>query len=245
MTKGKFILLCIGIEALIIAAIFLANHFGKPAFYIFYNGLYGIALSLALPLYYIKRYREAKESIGLTRFGKRQLIVVILFVLFSIGGQSITLVMDGTAIQWDLLLICIVPLIMTAFFEEFLFRGFIQTRLEKMFGIVPAIIVSGLMFSLYHLGYPGFRNFESLTLLFVVGMGFGLAYKLSGNNLLAACLVNPPNAIFTYLLNSAKFPEFDGYTSIIAGATIVACIMVLLRYRRSTGKNTSPEYSGK
>ena len=66
----------------------------------------------------------------------------------------------------------ILPLIMTTFFEEFLFRGFVQSRVEKLFGCFPAIFVSGMMFSLYHIGYPGFRTWEDLLLLFAVGIGF-------------------------------------------------------------------------
>lgn len=73
----------------------------------------------------------------------------------------------------------VMPLIMTTFFEEFLFRGFFQSKFEKEFGALPAIFVSGLMFSLYHLGYPGFCSFGDILLLFAVGIGFATAYKLS------------------------------------------------------------------
>ena len=31
----------------------------------------------------------------------------------------------------------IIPLIMTTFFEEFLFRGFFQNKFEKDFGVLP------------------------------------------------------------------------------------------------------------
>lgn len=68
-----------------------------------------------------------------------------------------------------------VPLSMTTFFEEFLFRGFIQSRMDRQFGWGPAIFVSGAMFSLYHLGYPGFRTWEDILLLFAAGIGFTAA----------------------------------------------------------------------
>lgn len=39
---------------------------------------------------------------------------------------------------------------------------------------MSAIIISGMMFALYHLGYPGFRTFGDILLLFAVGMGFAI-----------------------------------------------------------------------
>ena len=50
------------------------------------------------------------------------------------------MILAGERIPWYLLPMGVVPLIMTTFFEEFLFRGFIQGRIEQHFGWLPAII---------------------------------------------------------------------------------------------------------
>ena len=110
-------------------------------------------------------------KVGFKKLGIRQWVVLAAFVVFSVGGQLIPKMAVGEQIQWHLLPMGIVPLIMTTFFEEFLFRGFVQSRIDRQFGWVPAILVSGAMFSLYHLGYPGFRTWEDILLLFAVGGG--------------------------------------------------------------------------
>jgi membrane protease YdiL (CAAX protease family) len=125
---------------------------------------------------------------------------------------------------------------MTTFFEEFLFRGFIQTRIEKQFGFIIAILVSGLMFSLYHMGYPGFRNIEELLLLFAVGLGFAIAFKLSGNNLYISYFVNLPNAFVTYILKSKRFPVLDINSTISTIITIILIIIILLIYNKNINK---------
>ena len=53
----------------------------------------------------------------------------------------------------------VVPLIMTTFFEEFLFRRYIQNKIERNFGSFTAIFISGLMFSLYHLDSVPWETF--------------------------------------------------------------------------------------
>ena len=233
MSRKKLLLLVLIVELLLIAAIALANVVGRPAFYLFYNIGYGVLLSVLVPLWHMYRQGEGLGSSGMGHVGARQILVMLAFAVFSIGGQAIPLVMNHTQLDWALLPMCLLPLVMTTFFEEFLFRGFFQVRLEKAFGLVPALLISGAMFSLYHVGYPGFRNIQDLLLLFAVGTGFGLAFKLGGNSLFTAYFVNLPNALLTYMLKSNQFPVFDGHTSIYAACTIVLIIAVFAIGRKN------------
>lgn len=222
-SKLRLIAFCIVVECLLILSIAIATQFAGALFAVFYNLLYGLIFSTILPLLLLfKESDRSLASVGIKPLKRRQIIVLAALVLFSIGGQLIPRIATGQDTAWHLLPICIAPLIMTTFFEEFLFRGFIQTRIEKRFGSVIAVIVSGLMFSLYHLGYPGFRTAGDLLLLFAVGLGFALAYKLSDNNLIVSYFVNLPNAFVTYMLKSEQFPPFDN------GATVYAVVTILL-----------------
>ena len=130
------------------------------------------------------------------------------------------------------------PLIMTTFFEEFLIRGFIQTRIERQFGFIVAIMVSGFIFSVYHIGYPGFRSFNDLLLLFAVGIGFALAFKLSGNNLYVAYFVNLPNAFVTYILKSNQFPILTVNSTIVAIITIILVVIIFIVFGKKIKINS-------
>ncbi len=211
--KGKTLLISAGIEIMLIICIIAANLNQAPILYfIFYNLLYGLVFSLLIPLHCLYKENGVSVSgsvlteVGFKKPGIRQWVVLVAFVVFSVGGQLIPKMAVGEQIPWHLLPMGIVPLIMTTFFEEFLFRGFVQSRIDRQFGWVPAILVSGAMFSLYHLGYPGFRTWEDILLLFAVGVGFAAAYKLSGNNLIVSFFVNLPNAFVTYILKYEQFP---------------------------------------
>lgn len=225
MNRSKTIFLCILFEIAVILCVGCANWRPDPIWYfLFYNVLYGIVFSFLLPLFLLRKEKGMWGIIGLRDFGKRQIAVLLLFLVFSVGGQLIPIAAAGRKLPWHYLSVGAVPLIMTTFFEEFLFRGFFQSRLEKEFGIYPAILISGLMFSLYHLGYPGFRTSEDILLLLAVGIGFAAAYKLSGNNFIVAYFVNLPNAFVTYMLKYEQFPVMR--TSSVAAAVITLCIVL-------------------
>ena len=248
--KGKTLLISAGMEIMLIICITAANLNPTPILYfIFYNLLYGLVFSLFIPLYCL--YKENGVSVsgsvlteaGFKKPGIRQGGgVLAAFVVFSVGGQLIPKMAVGEQIPWCLLPMGIVPLIMTTFFEEFLFRGFVQSRIDRQFGWVPAILVSGAMFSLYHLGYPGFRTWEDILLLFAVGAGFAAAYKLSGNNLMVSFFVNLPNAFVTYILKYEQFPVMRVSSTIAAAVTLVLTGLILLLISKYRSKEGGSEY---
>ncbi len=234
----NILILSLIIECLIITCVAISALFDGYGYYVFYNICYGLLLSTAFPIFLLLRNKEDFISVGIKRMRARQTIVLISFVIFSIGGQVIPKIIAGEHIAWDLLPLCILPLVMTTFFEEFLFRGFFQTRIEKRYGSLIAIFISAAMFSLYHLGYPGFRTFEDLLLLFAVGAGLAIAFKLSGNNLIVSYFVNLPNAFITYIFKSKQFPELTEASNIFAAVSIVL-IVVLLIFGKSKMKHMS------
>lgn len=226
--KLEIILLCCICELAIIAFVSIANLFDNSIYNIFYNLFYGIGVSVLLPLLILRKEKSALNTVGIKKLGKRQFIVLFSFVVFSVGGQIIPKIISGATIRWDVLPIAILPLIMTTFFEEFLFRGFLQPRLEKQFGAVVAIIVSGLLFALYHIGYSGFRTVSDILLLFAVGIGFAVSFKLAKNNLIVSYFVNLPNAFITYILKYEQFPKMTVWSTVYAGITIILIVVLLL-----------------
>lgn len=230
--RKKLLLFCAISEMLIIMLIAISCMLTGFFFYLFYNFMYGIVVSLLFPLFFLSKEKQDLTAVGIKKVGCRQIIILAAFIAFSLGGQLIPKILTGENIAWERLPLGILPLIMTTFFEEFLFRGFLQTRLEKCFGSIPAIGASGLLFSLYHLGYPGFRKVDDLLLLFVVGIGFAIAFKLSGNNLIVSYFVNLPNAFVTYVFKYGQFPEMTAGSSLYAGITILGIGVVLFYYKK-------------
>ncbi len=237
MNKVKTIFAALTLEVLLVFCIGFANLLLKPIYYFcFYNVLYGILLSFLVPLFLLRKEENVFDFLGIKTLGKKQIFILVVFIAFSVGGQIIPTAAKGEIISWNLLPMGIVPLIMTTFFEEFLFRGFFQNKFEKEFGTIIAILVSGLMFSLYHIGYPRFRTIEDILLLFAVGIWFATAYKLSGNNLIVAYFVNLPNAFVTYMLKYEQFPKMTMFSTISSIITLWIIVVVFIMPMRTNKK---------
>lgn len=230
MGKGKLVLFACVEEMLIIILIAAACNYNNFVYYLFYNLCYGILVSVLVPIIILKREGKGFQDVGIAKLGKRQFIVLFAFVIFSVGGQIIPKIALGERLDYEVLSAAVFPLIMTTFFEEFFFRGFIQTRAEKKFGGAAAVIISGLLFSLYHLGYPGFRTLGDILLLLAVGIGFAIAFKLSHNNLIVSYFVNLPNAFVTYILKHDQFPVMTFESSVYAVLTIVVLVIGLCAF---------------
>lgn len=232
MKKGKLLILCVISELSVIILVAGANIFEGTMFYVFYNLLYGLGVSITVPLVIMLRQGTGLGGAGLRRLGRRQVFVLPAFVLFSVAGQLLPKLAAGERPDFTVLPAAVLPLVMTTFFEEFLFRGLFQSNLEKAFGAIPAVIISGLMFSLYHLGYPGFRAAGDILLLFAVGTGFALSFFLSGGNLTVSFFVNLPNAFVTYVLKQGQFPVMTAVSSVYACITILLAAAVLFIFEK-------------
>lgn len=225
--KSHLLLLCVLLELCIILSITVATQYNGFVYALFYNFLYGLIFSILLPMILLVG-KDSPSSYGVKPLHMRQILILLVFWLFSLGAQIIPKITNGEAIGWSRLPIAILPLIMTTFFEEFLFRGVIQSRVEKSFGSIFALLLSAFSFSLYHLGYPGFRNLSDLILLSAVGLGFALSFKLSGNNLIVSYLVNLPNAFLTYILKTEQFPRMALDSVCYSIISITAAIFMFL-----------------
>lgn len=228
--RSKLIIKSFSLMCMIVLSVSIANLLGGIGNYFFYQIIYCIVISVCVPIFFFRKEDNGDLSLlGIKKLRLVDYIIIIGFVVFSIGGQLINVKLE--TINWELLPLSIAPLMLTTFSEEFFFRGFLQIRFEKAFGTILAIILSGLVFSIYHLGYPGFRDIEQITTLFLVGIMFALSFKLSKNNIIVSYFVNLPNAYLTYLLKTQRFPyyNFTERTTIITIFLIFITAFIILR----------------
>ncbi len=221
----------------------LANCFKGSLFVLFYQGVLVLGICIFFPLYYIQNIKkESLNEIGLTTKGWFfALLVGLIFAAVSVPGQIIhkTILFPS----FDKLVYVTIALMMSALFEELFFRGFLQTRFEKAFGIIPAVLLSGAAFSLYHLGYPKFRSVELLLMLFFVGTFLAISFSIT-KNVITSFTVNLPNAIITYIINPQQFTDFNKVVAIISFSTICIAIVIISLFKIKETRNQAPAMTG-
>lgn len=112
--------------------------------------------------------------------------------------------------------------VLPALTEEFAFRGIILGSLRK-FGDIPAILVSAILFGIFH------GNFIQIPFALIVGIGFGLITVMT-NSIWPAVIAHFLNNAFSVLI-SALPKELQIYGSlsfyVIIGLGIVAFVLLI------------------
>lgn len=104
--------------------------------------------------------------------------------------------------------VCSLPV---ALREEFVYRGVLQNLLERRLGWLPAILVSNIVFALYHYGAQPFTP-GSLLGLFVGGTFLGLLYRGTGSIFLVVTVHALYDAIVSFTPLLAKpAPQMIGH----------------------------------
>lgn len=150
----------------------------------------GDVLSLTLVLLYLSRKKELQCLFRTFIVPAKQWIIpLIAIILYSVAGNlilhtiSFSENMQGnmeimeSSIKINPFLYCVAVYLVAPITEEFIFRGFIQTRLCRSMNAVPAILISSVLFAATH-----FMTGSISTVLFTFfgGILFGLTYKKTG-----------------------------------------------------------------
>jgi hypothetical protein len=162
------------VAALYSATVVVGTRVWDGMAYFFLYAVVGATLcGLGIPLYWmtVVRRRPVAE-LGLTT--RRWKI--------SLAAQAVlaALLYFATLAQVQLppieQLLPLVALSLTiGFFEAVFWRGWVLLRLEESFGIIPAILLSSVLYAAYHIGYG--MPLSEMVFLFFVGVMFAVVFR--------------------------------------------------------------------
>ncbi|TXT57419.1 MAG: conserved membrane protein of unknown function [Candidatus Thorarchaeota archaeon] len=182
---------------LVVGSFFTGYTYSLVVTFLFFGSF---LLMYLLPLYFVRwEGGESIEELGVSMNdntirdlligGIAGIVSAGLVVAFaSLGG----VLRPASQITADLIMSEIIITVPVAFFEELCYRGYMMTRMARAWGLVPGILVSSLIFSLFHFSWwvpigvvPIPLIILFTTNLMLGGIVLGLAYYLSGKNLWA------------------------------------------------------------
>jgi sodium transport system permease protein len=133
---------------------------------------------------------DVKESFKLNKFSIKKLFILLLFfigmkIIASYIVNFVSSYFPSMVEQYSLLdkflsfdnvlLAILVVALLPAICEELLFRGVVYNSFNKRYGAIIAIIVSALLFGVFHMNWIQGIN------AFVLGLALGYAYYKSGS----------------------------------------------------------------
>lgn len=113
------------------------------------------------------------------------------------------------------------------FFEALFWRGWVLLRLEEAFGILPAILLSSLMYAVYHVGYG--MPLDEMVFLFFIGILFAVIFRLTKNVFILWPVFQPMGQLVTLVRDQLTLPLIStlGFVDIL----VVMLVLVWLAGR--------------
>ena len=185
------------------ASLLLLDYDGMPARLILYVGIY-VVCGFAIPWGYALLVEKAPLSeMGLTR--RRWITSLVINLVLGIMLSAIILSeADLSAIDAGVFARGTFVLMMGNLFELFLYYGFVHIRLERAFGVLPAILITSLLYVTWHTGTQLPHEPDLLwgiVKLFAVGVMFQAVFSLTRNLLIIWPFFLTAGVLIDYVVN--------------------------------------------
>ena len=219
---------------LVVAALYAATVivgskvWGGMAYFFLYAIVGATLCGLGIPLYWMAVVRRRPVAdLGLTtkRWGISLAVQAVLAVLLYFA--TLAKVQLPPVEQ----LLPLVALSLTiGFFEAVFWRGWVLLRLEEAFGIIPAILLSSVLYAAYHVGYG--MPLSEMVFLFFIGVMFAVVFRCTKSILILWPVFQPMGQLVTLIKDQLTLPLLAA----LGFAEVLLLMLVLVwlarRYQR-------------
>jgi membrane protease YdiL (CAAX protease family) len=200
-------------------------------------------LGVALPLLYtVLVRRRPLADLGLTV----ERLAPSLILSLILGWDTYRNTVANSNMGWTREVVPLVTMtLVVGLFEAVFFRGWLQMRFEKAFGLVPGLVLGALCYSGYHVGYG--MTWDELPFLFGLGLTFGAFFRLTRNVAVLWPFYTPIGGLYTNLSEGLSMPFEATYGFLLTLGLMVAVITLAARVQgKQQGKRVKqePTWSG-
>ncbi len=166
-----------------------------------------------VPLYWIFGYTQRAGTPA--KIPRAAFLSGVIFIIPVLGGRMGLAIEDRTLFAATSVLVGIR--------EELAYRGILQNLLRR-YGLWVSLLVSNVVFVLYHYGVQPF-TVASVLQLFTIGLLLGFVYHLTGTLWFSIALHSIYDAIFAYTpLIAHPWPVM--IAPVITGVVVVALVVI-------------------
>jgi membrane protease YdiL (CAAX protease family) len=207
---------CAGILAILIVAVVIEafspalrkdpTPLALPLQFLFYAAVYAGFVAV----FRLRYNRRALPSLGWVPSGINPLFAavggIVLAIVLSLLGQALhtpeTNFIDRLVHSWfSFALLAATAVIVAPFFEELLFRGFLQPLLSRTFGVAAGVLITAALFGSLHL-FQYSLAWQYAIIIFLAGVAFGWVRARTGSVIpgtLMHCCFNSVSVVAYYI----------------------------------------------
>ncbi len=222
--------------AFVFSAAMLLFEPGSVAPRLIHYGLIYVVCGVALPWgYTLLVERAGPAELGLRR-EKWLASLIIGVVLAALLSLVIIFEADLSAIHWGQFGQAAVALVGAGgLFELFLYYGFVHLRLEKAFGVIPAILFTAALYVPWHTGtqLPLEADVPAALLkLFAIGVMYQSVFSLTRNVLVIWPFFHGVGVMIDFMVNLGELERASQSLPWAVGALVLmACVGAVLAWR--------------
>jgi hypothetical protein len=192
-------------------------------------------LGVAFPLLYtVVLRRRPLADLGLTV----ERLVPSLILSLVLGCDTYRNTVANLDVAWSREVVPLVTMtLVVGLFEAIFFRGWLQMRFEKAFGMVPGLVLGALCYSGYHVGYG--MTWDEMLFLFGLGLTFGAFFRLTKNVAVLWPFYTPIGGLYTNLSEGLTMPFEATYGFLLTLGLMAGVITLAARLQRRQAKENA------
>lgn len=236
---------------LVTGSLATATYVVSPAngggYFIVYAILTAFLFGVGFPTWWMVWHR--KRSIADLGVTTRYLGIGIVIQLILAAVQYVLTLGRSGVPEASTLLPLVALALCVGFFEAVFWRGWMLSRLEESFGFLPALVISSMAYSLYHIGYG--MTWDEMAFLFLIGVIYACVFRITRSVFILWPILQPMGQLTTLLKDGGlQLPQIAilGFTEVL-----IAMFVLLFFASRHTKKisvnasattQVSPQTSG-
>jgi membrane protease YdiL (CAAX protease family) len=231
-TRHTWVAVGAGLLAFAFSASLLLFEPGSVPAQLIRNGLIYVVCGVAIPWgYTILVERETPAALGLRR-ERWALSLILGLVAAGLFAPMLFFEGDLASVGWGN--VAKASFVLTGaggLFELFLYYGFIHLRLEKAFGVIPAILLTSAIYVLWHVGTQLPLEPDPLYAawkLFWVGVMYQSLFSLTRNLLVIWPFFHAVGVMLDFAVNIDGVEKVVGDLPWAVGAVVVMVVVVSL-----------------
>lgn len=190
-----------------------------------------VCMIFGLGIVFVSLYLEKHDDIGMADLGfsKRRIkLSLVLNIIFAAGLLAMFL---SEGLPQNVLslpnLYAATYIIVAGLFEMTFIYGFLRMCFEKAFGIIPAIILTSIFYSLHHAGFqPEFLH------LFFVGLMYCAVFYITQNLFIIFPFFWGVGALWDVIVSSDSGEGIKNIESFIFALVILALSLIWIIFRK-------------